>query len=101
MPAQPARDGGADRVWLVYVPATPPTLVEPKPTLCVNGKEILLVPRPKTANSGPQNWTVPMWFADVTEVCNYGGTNQVQLTGSKAEQPSACFITSGSGEGSK
>jgi hypothetical protein len=86
----------ADRAWFVYVPANPPQLNEEKPVLILNGKTIPMTPRvrynPRTRLAHPEKWDAPMWFADITESCNYGGDNKVVLTKIKDAKPGACFI---------
>lgn len=89
----------ADRVWLVYVPAVPPTFQEleaQKPTVDVNGSKISMAPRVQYDPKGgdPKEWVVPMWFADVTEVANYGGSNNIILSGINGDDPGACFVIS-------
>lgn len=89
----------ADRLWFVYVPTVPPTfeeLAEQKPTLDVNGRKITMTPRVQYDPKGndPKEWVAPMWFADVTELCNYEGNNEVILSGLNGDDPGACFVIS-------
>lgn len=82
-----------DRVWLVYAPSEPTRIIDEKPRLQFNGHDIPLVPRPRTSGTDPKKWTVPLWFADVTDACHYDATNEVRLIGIKESKTPACFIT--------
>lgn len=87
----------ADRVWLVYRPKVQPTIVEPAPVLRLNGRELTMSPRVRYdhRNKNARVWTVALWFADITELCAYGASNQLTLTGTQDAEPGECYIASG------
>jgi hypothetical protein len=86
----------ADRVWLVWVPASAPKIGEPQPKVQINGRELAMHPRvrynPATRLAHPEAWDVPMWFADVTEFCRFGGDNGLVVPGTDAQPAGSWFI---------
>ncbi len=83
----------ADRVWLVYRPARPLPLSATFPSVRVNGKPARFFPRVNYW-SGGKDWTAVLFFADVTELCQYGRANTVTLTGSDENPDGRCFVIS-------
>lgn len=88
----------ADRVWLVYRPTVAPDYNQELPWCRVNGKPVDLVPRVDYRPAEPQDWTCPILFADITDVCRYGRTNEVSLSG--PEQRGFCYVVCGASRSS-
>jgi hypothetical protein len=95
----------ADRLWFVYRPARPLPIGGPMPTVNVNGKDLALIPRvdhraeqyggKAEKHTDPNTWKCPMFFADITPVARFGGTNTVRLARMNEAQPANCFVISG------
>ena len=45
-------------------------------------------------NKNAKEWTVALWFADVTDLCVYGGRNELSLSGTKDAEPGDCYLAS-------
>jgi len=84
----------ADKVWLVYRLAKPLLLSETLPTVQINGRAVSLTPRVDYRAEKTADWKCPMFFADVTEVCQYGQNNSVILSDLNEESPANCYIIS-------
>ena len=80
----------ADRVWLVYRPARAVALGSPFPRASVNAMAVELCPRVDYRGEGAK-WSCPVFYADITRECNYGGQNEVALSG--IEAPGDCYVT--------
>lgn len=44
-------------------------------------------------------WTCPLFFADITQVSNFGGNNSVVLSNLNEETPANCYLVSGANGG--
>lgn len=83
-----------DRVWLVYRPAPSVLLSDPLPAATINGKPVPLIPRVDYRPKRVEEWSCPIFFADVTDSCRYGGMNSVRLSRLHEPKPASCYITS-------
>lgn len=83
----------ADKVWLVYRPAKLVPLSSRLPSAKVNGSPVKLIPRVDYRSKKVEEWSCPLFFADVTEVCKYQQNNSITLSGLNEDKPSTCYIT--------
>lgn len=88
----------ADRLWLVLKPAKPHPLGagDNLPTLTVNGRPVNLFPRIDYREDELDQWTCPLFHADVTEACRYGENNSITFN-RLSEAPAACYLISATG----
>ncbi|WP_428939076.1 hypothetical protein [Fontivita pretiosa] len=70
----------ADRVWLIYRPNKPVLMTSPaQPTLAVNDQQIPLVPRVDHRFERVEQWTCPLYYADITGVVRFGEHNSIRI----------------------
>jgi hypothetical protein len=81
-----------DRAWLVYVPSLAPRLGDPRPSLTINGHEAELVPRVDYRKGQPEEWTCPLFFADLTSSLAFSAENAISLRGTATERPPAVAV---------
>jgi len=70
----------ADRVWLIYRPNKPVLMTsQTQPTLAVNDRQIPLVPRVDHRFDRVEQWTCPLYYADITSVVRFGEHNSIRI----------------------
>jgi len=82
----------AGRVWLVHTPTCPARLTDEPPRLKVNGRAAKLYPRVDYRPDETKDWLCPVFFADVTDLLDYGGSNEVVLSGPGEGAPGGCRL---------
>ncbi|HWP40810.1 MAG TPA: hypothetical protein VNL70_07780, partial [Tepidisphaeraceae bacterium] len=84
----------ADRVWLIYRPNKPVLMTSSKqPALEVNDRPIWLVPRVDHRFEKVEQWTCPLYFADITDVVRFGDHNSIRLTEPEsAQDPPLAYV---------
>jgi hypothetical protein len=83
----------ADRVWFVFSPSKPHRLVDKIPELRVNGTRTPVLPRVDYRPAQVNDWLCPLYFADVTEQCRYGQTNEI-VFGAEAKERGSTYLIS-------
>ncbi len=70
-----------DRVWLVLRPEKAVPLARPFPRAIFNGGAVPLIPRVDYRAKSTENWSSPLFYADVTRQFRKGRDNRVLIEG--------------------
>jgi hypothetical protein len=82
-----------NRVWLILIPELPLAVQGPFPKLEVNHRGVALIPRVDYRPAEVDDWTCPLFFADITDACNQGA-NRVVLSNLVFKPSRRCYVVS-------
>jgi hypothetical protein len=83
-----------DRIWLAYRPDKPALLRDSLPKAKFNGAEVVFIPRVDYRPGESETWTCPLFYADITSICNYDRKNVVTMLGLDGAEPPVCYVVS-------
>lgn len=83
----------ANRIWLVYRPDIAPLIGAPCPRIIVNDAAVNMIPRVNYRTCAPEEWTCPVFFADLTPCLNFGAANTLTLR-IQSDAPPSCTVRS-------
>lgn len=84
----------ADRLWLVWKPVKPPLMSQRAPLVKLNQRSVALVPRVDFRKGPPSGWTCPIFFADISNLCQFGSNNTIAVSRLKAPDPGLWYLVS-------
>ena len=82
----------ADRLWLVWKPENPPLFGKRPPVVKINQRAVALLPRVDFRKGKPEEWQCPLFFADVSGFCRFGGSNSIALSRVNDPNPGLWYL---------